>query len=377
MDCEMALYERTLAVLEAFYDAALDETLWPSALEQLTEATGSQSASFWVLDGSEAPRLSSFITFNFDPTPIKEYLEHAAAIDPTVRYLAAHPEIPIVHDGLVIGEAEKAKHPYYAWHNSRLETRFRMVGQAQLMPSVQAGVALHRTPQAGRYERADIDHFAVIHHHLQRALKIGVRIGSLAAGERFGKEWLDRSASAVFLLDDRKHIVFCNEAASALQAKGDGVRFSAHRIALARKDDETQLQALIDRALARTGARQGGIMRAQRASGKRPFSIFVTPLGREYPTLAMFRPAVCVAITDPEVRPVLPIQRLQAAFDLTEAEARLAVLLSQGEDLKRAAQQLNITYGTARARLTQIFEKTDTRRQADLVSLMLKTFALG
>ena len=69
----MALDERTLAVIEAFYDAVLDESLWPSALQQLTELSESQAASFWVLDGSEAPRLSSFGTFNFDPAPIKEY----------------------------------------------------------------------------------------------------------------------------------------------------------------------------------------------------------------------------------------------------------------------------------------------------------------
>src|SRR5215469_13458309 len=109
----MALHERTLAVIESFYDAALDETLWQNALKQVTDLSGSLGASFWVLDGSEAPRLSTFVTINFDPTAIKEYVEHAAAIDPTVQYLAAHPDVPIVHDGLVISEVEKDKHPYY------------------------------------------------------------------------------------------------------------------------------------------------------------------------------------------------------------------------------------------------------------------------
>ena len=370
----MPLHERTLAVLEAFYDAALDETLWASALQQLTELTGSQAASFWVLDGAELQH-PTFITINFDPIAIKEYLEHTAAIDPNVQYLAAHPEVPIVHDGLIIGEAEKDKHPYYDWHDRRVDTRFRMIGQAALMPSVQAGIALHRTRTAGRYERADIDHFAVLHRHLERALTIGVRIGSLGAAERFGKEWLDRSAAAVFLLDDRKRIVFCNQAAEAMQSTGDGIRFSAHRIALAGKADDSKLQSLIERALSRSGMQHGGTMRAQRPSGKQPFGIFVSPLTREYSTLALFRPAVCVIVTDPDVRPFLPIQRLQESFDLTEAEARLAALLAHGEDLRRAAEQLSITYGTARTRLTQIFQKTDTRRQAELVRLMLTTLA--
>lgn len=370
----MALHERTLAVLEAFYDAALDETLWPSALQKLTELSGSQAASFWVLDGAELQH-PTFVTINFDPVAIKEYLEHTAAIDPNVQYLAAHPDVPIVHDGLVIREAEKDKHPYYDWHDRRVETRFRMIGQAELMPSMQAGVALHRTRKAGRYESEDIEQFAILHRHLERALKIGVRIGSLGAATQFGKEWLDRSNAAVFLLDNHKQIVFCNRAAEAMQAAGDGIRFSARRIALAYKEDDGKLQSLIERALSRSGPQHGGTMRAQRPSGKQPFGIFVSPLAREYPNLALFRPAISVIVTDPEMRSPLPIQRLQESFDLTEAEARLAVLLANGEDLQQAAERLNITYGTARARLTQIFQKTDTRRQAELVHLMLTTLA--
>src|SRR4051794_31109871 len=103
----MSSQERMLAVIEAFYDAALDETRWPSALQQLTDVSGSQAASFWVLDGSQTPRLPTFICLNVDPAAVKEYLDYAAPIDPTVQYLIAHPHQPIVHDGLVISESEK------------------------------------------------------------------------------------------------------------------------------------------------------------------------------------------------------------------------------------------------------------------------------
>lgn len=41
--------------------------------------------------------------------------------------------------------------------------------------------------------------------------------------------------------------------------------------------------------------------------------------------------------------------------------------------LRSAATKLGITYGTARARLAEIFQKTETRRQAELVRLLLST----
>jgi hypothetical protein len=92
--------QRTLAVIETFYDAAMDTTLWPTALKMLTDLTGSQASSFWVLAGSHSPCLSTFNYINFDQNSIQEYVAHTAVLDPWVRYLVAHPEASVVHDGL-------------------------------------------------------------------------------------------------------------------------------------------------------------------------------------------------------------------------------------------------------------------------------------
>jgi DNA-binding CsgD family transcriptional regulator len=58
---------------------------------------------------------------------------------------------------------------------------------------------------------------------------------------------------------------------------------------------------------------------------------------------------------------------------MTDSEAQLAAHLVRGEDLRTAAARLGITYGTARARLTEIFQKTSTHRQSELVKLLLGT----
>ena len=117
-------------------------------------------------------------------------------------------------------------------------------------------------------------------------------------------------------------------------------------------------------------------MRAPRPSGKRPYAIVVAPLNSFYPGLAVLRPAVCVIIADPEAERPLPAERLRAVFGLTEAEAKLAAMLTTGEDLRAAAARLEITYGTARARLAAIFSKTETRRQGELIRLVLSVSTL-
>ena len=66
-----------------------------------------------------------------------------------------------------------------------------------------------------------------------------------------------------------------------------------------------------------------------------------------------------------------PIDLLQSHFGLTPAEARLALQLVVGETLRSAAVKLGISYETTRSSLKNIFRKTETCRQAELVIVIL------
>jgi DNA-binding CsgD family transcriptional regulator len=372
----MSIDERMSAVVAALYDAASDESLWPEALRALVEFTGSQAATFWVLDGSDEPRLPTLVTLNFDPRFMREYLDEMVPLDPTVQYLVRHPEAAIVHDGLVISEREKDRHAYYDWHGGWSDTRFRLVGQARPAPLVQAGVALHRTRRGGRFESADIESFSSIRDHLQRALSIGVRLDSLGAMQEGVNRILDDHRDAILLLDARERVVYANRRAQDLQAADDGIRFSCKGVELDCRPDHERLRRLCADALnaGEPGVKPGAdVMRARRRSGGRPYGISVTPCARRFAALASLRPAICLQISDPEFRLPLVAERIGTAFGLTDAEARMVSILVGGNDLRQAAGQLHITYGTARARLAEIFAKTDTRRQAELVSLVLTT----
>lgn len=63
--------------------------------------------------------------------------------------------------------------------------------------------------------------------------------------------------------------------------------------------------------------------------------------------------------------------RLRAAFGLTKAEARLALRLAQGSSLASAAQAFEVKLTTIRSQLQQIFAKTGTSRQSELVAMLL------
>jgi DNA-binding CsgD family transcriptional regulator len=65
------------------------------------------------------------------------------------------------------------------------------------------------------------------------------------------------------------------------------------------------------------------------------------------------------------------VQQLRSHFGLTHAQAKLAVEIAKGKGLKACTQRLGIAMTTGRSHLRQIFDKTETRRQAELVRVIL------
>lgn len=59
-------------------------------------------------------------------------------------------------------------------------------------------------------------------------------------------------------------------------------------------------------------------------------------------------------------------------FDLTPAEVQIALALTQGQSVKDIATQRRTAVYTVRSQVKSLFEKTETRRQADLVRLVTR-----
>ena len=65
------------------------------------------------------------------------------------------------------------------------------------------------------------------------------------------------------------------------------------------------------------------------------------------------------------------VQALQSRFELTRAEARVVRRLAEGRSIKRIAEEFHVSLETARTHAKRAMQKTDTHRQAELVSLVL------
>jgi DNA-binding CsgD family transcriptional regulator len=80
---------------------------------------------------------------------------------------------------------------------------------------------------------------------------------------------------------------------------------------------------------------------------------------------------VAVFVIDPESFSDPTPPQLQRQFGLTPAEAEIACEIVKGEGLVTCARRMGISRATASTHLQRIFEKTGTKRQAQLVRAIL------
>jgi DNA-binding CsgD family transcriptional regulator len=84
-----------------------------------------------------------------------------------------------------------------------------------------------------------------------------------------------------------------------------------------------------------------------------------------------------VLVTDPEHSPFPKQSLIQLTLGLSNSEARIALALINGASLVQAAQRIGVSHETARSHLKNVFAKTNTNRQTELVVLLNRIFRLS
>ena len=222
---------------------------------------------------------------------------------------------------------------------------------------------------AGEFEPEHLDRLHRIGPHLVRAANISLRLSRAEIARNATAEALDRVAQGVLIVAADGEVLFANQTAEALLAEADGIRTDKSALRARTLADTARFRRLIAAAAERSDA-AGGVMTLPRPAPRRPLSVLVAPLTIESTWLMMKRPAAIVFVADPDSTPPIAKEQLRNLYRLTPAEADVAIAIARGAGLQAAADELAISLTTARTHLQHVFEKTETRRQAELVRLI-------
>jgi DNA-binding CsgD family transcriptional regulator len=235
-----------------------------------------------------------------------------------------------------------------------------------------AAISFMRSEAEGAYEDEHVRLLELLAPHLRQAFQLHNTLRGLENSNTGLSAALDQSETAVFLLDGKGCLQKFNAAGSRLITEAEVVSLHDGRLQPKRLKDRAAFDRLIGLTSA-TGAGRGqhpgGAMLLHRQHG-RPLHCKVTPFYSDN-SLMEVSPSAMVFVQDPDRPPVSRGEVLRSLYGLTPSEAVLADLLLGGETLAAAAARRHTTEESARTQLKSILRKTGTKRQAELIRLML------
>jgi DNA-binding CsgD family transcriptional regulator len=347
---------------EAFTAAAVEPNLWSSALDCVSAQTESRGALILPIQGNPLPH-----------TPISEGVARATEAyfrdgwhsrDERNRGAPTLIRNGVADDFDSMPAEMMRRHPYYQEFLAPAGLRWfagvKMgAGDDFWCLSIQRG--LNELPFSPEEKRQ----LGQLSRVLSTVAAFTQALGFAASSALL--EAFDVSQTAAVLLNRRAEVVRTNRSADHLLR--EDICIVGKRLVAMDKTASSALDHALHRLLwAPTGASLMPAIPLPRI-GKPP--ILAYPL--KVPSLsvsAMAEAQAAIVLIDPAKRRRSPESNLQRAFQLTPAEARLASHMADGSSLETVCEQLGIAKETGRNQLKNVFAKTDTHRQSELVLVL-------
>ncbi|MBU6483890.1 MAG: LuxR family transcriptional regulator [Betaproteobacteria bacterium] len=236
-----------------------------------------------------------------------------------------------------------------------------------------ASVHSSRTVPAKRYGQHEICIFKLLSPHICRTLAISDALDIRTLSSQMLEATLDALVAGVYLVSRDGRVVYMNAAAAHQIKTGSALRIVNGRLllrdleareALARATDETASEKF-------DGESCGHSLAIPDSQGDGYVATLLRlDRGSRQSIMAPFAASVAVFVQKPARVPLVPGEAFAKLYRLTGGELRVLIALAQGLGGKDTADMLGISEPTVRTHLQNIFSKTGTSRQADVLRLL-------
>jgi DNA-binding CsgD family transcriptional regulator len=209
---------------------------------------------------------------------------------------------------------------------------------------------------------------------LDQALRAGRAVRQLRALERAALRAIDVMPIGVMMLDQDGAVIEANRSARTALEAGEGLIIANGGLVVDISGRQVKLRELITRTEKEAMPFAAGeltLLPVRRQAGQRPLTLMLMPLEQTIEPGIKQAPVALLFIGDPERSVSFDQTRIARLYGLSRAESRVAALLASGKRLEEVAEALDIAYETVRKHLKQIFGKTGTYRQAELVRMLV------
>jgi len=365
--------EQALSLTGDIYDAALDPGRWPETLRKLAQFVGGVSSALASEDVS-ARKGRFYFSCGDDPHYTKLYFDKYIKLNPVLvpLMLLKAGEVRCASDFLPMEKLRTTRF-YKEWSGPAGygDNTVAVVEKSATVVTYLATPHSDREPPECNEARRRM---SLLVPHIRRAVAIGRIIDMHRIEADVLADAVDALAAGVFLVREGGHVVRVNASGQAMLETGGMLCLDEGMLAAcgasARRDLRETIASVVAGDLI-VGPRGVAIPLVAR-NGER-FVAHVLPLnsGRRRRAGLSYRAGAAVFVHKAEIGGLLPLEALASEFRFSPAELRVLVaVIEVGGNVPDIASVLGISAPTVRTHLRRLFEKTETRRQADLVKLV-------
>ena len=353
------------------YDACLSPALWARVQSDICTLTGGVG-SHLVLFGKDRVPLETLIISSlgddFAKSMEADYFNWYHRFDKrrVEKVVAQGPGVVVSNEDLT-SPSERKTCPLYNEYFSRFESQIQLIYGTPLLSGRTLTFCQARPKKSGSYSHEENSLFTRMSDHVARSLGMRGKVEGLFGQQITFLDMASEESNAVMVINAQHKVLWSNPTADKLVAGDENIQRHRGVLSVKNTDERAALDRLISQAitLSGEGKTRCGFSTVSSNSG----SLVLTAFSTRYPgTLSAEGQAVAVLVfKNPRHAGMPPLSLIQSHFDLTPAEAKVALALAKGFSVKEYGEQSGLTANTIRSTLKLVMDKTDCHRQPELV----------
>ena len=366
-------------LLTHLYSGTIEYGRWTDVLRILSSSYDAVNCSLATVDGLTGKPIMQYTSQAFEPSWYEDYHNRYARVSPLRPVLFKRENIGramTVDQVLPAHEFEKTE--FYCDFLRRYGIRHVMGSVFKFEQQRAAYIALHRSPHAARFDRADIESLQSFLPHLNLAFRIRSHCMGLSRYEDVSLQYLDTKGKGLLCIDCHGRVVSMNREAERILRANDGLTLIQDKLQATDPGDNQRLQLLLSRSGQADTSRKSGIRDAatgdaaivRRTDNQPPYALWIFPVVGRNAHFEDNEIAMAVEISDP-LRSALPTPAdVLAGYKLTKAEMRLVCALVEGGQLKDIALRFHVSINTLKVQRRALYRKIGATRHFDLMRLV-------
>jgi len=340
--------------ISLLYEAAVNPSLWPSALAAFADLTQYPDVMLSVIDKKHGkPRMFLSGCRTYTPDAMRAYVDHYYKVDP-LRLSAAIEKpagsVHLCHE--YVSPEVVAKNELYQDHLIPLGLRYMGGWCLENNESLVAALSLHA--RDAPFERKKIARWGSMAQHARHAVALSLQLAEHMSQFVMMRQAIDSAGVVCIMVDGDSKLIDCSTAAAALLGHGGSLKVSiGDRLATVSATGTKRLRQLV--TVAATGG-GGGLMRIANAADESFCIIQVVPGGvsTDNPFDPRYAGCALIFVRQPSISRPVDVQHIRVFLDCTQAEAEVAAALAMGHSPNRISADRGVAVTTVRTQIRSV-----------------------